>query len=290
MSSIRTLSSLVRAGLAGAVFAAAFSAQAQAPRSCDEVFQPQVGQSGKDVIWVPTPDELVSRMLNAAKVTKDDLVFDLGAGDGKIAIAAARDFGARSVGIEFKKEMADLARCNAQRAGVSDRVTIINGDIFKEDFSKATVVSMYLLPDLNLRLRPTILKMRPGTRIVTNSFTMGDWEPDRVLSGPGNTGYYWVVPAPVEGNWTLDGVDGNTAATISLTQRYQRVGGTISMGGKSQPLLEPRLEGAELRFAFIDGSNGLRSARATIDGAAMKGETGTNAYLSTPFSGKRAGN
>jgi SAM-dependent methyltransferase len=229
-------------------------------------------------------------MLNAAKVTKDDLVFDLGAGDGKIAIAAARDFGARSVGIEFKKEMADLARCNAQRAGVSDRVTIINGDIFKEDFSKATVVSMYLLPDLNLRLRPTILKMRPGTRIVTNSFTMGDWEPDRVLSGPGNTGYYWVVPAPVEGNWTLDGVDGNTAATISLTQRYQRVGGTISMGGKSQPLLEPRLEGAELRFAFIDGSNGLRSARATIDGATMKGETGTNAYLSTPFSGKRAGN
>jgi hypothetical protein len=98
------------------------------------------------------------------------------------------------------------------------------------------------------------------------------------------------VPAPVEGNWTLDGVDGNTAATISLTQRYQRVGGTISMGGKSQPLLEPRLEGAELRFAFIDGSNGLRSARATIDGATMKGETGTNAYLSTPFSGKRAGN
>jgi hypothetical protein len=289
MSSSKILSSALRSGLAGAILATAFSVNAQASRSCDEVFQPQVGQSGKDVIWVPTPDELVSRMLNAAKVTKDDLVFDLGAGDGKIAISAARDFGARSVGIEFKKEMAELARCNAQRAGVSDRVTIINGDIFKEDFSKATVISMYLLPELNLRLRPTILKMKPGTRIVTNSFTMGDWEPDRVLSGPGNTGYYWVVPASVEGNWALEGLDGNTAATLSLTQRYQRVGGTIALAGKSQPLLEPRLEGAEFRFAFIDSSNGLRSVRVTIDGTTLKGESGTNAYLSTPVSGRRAG-
>ena len=290
MSSSKILSSALRTGLAGVILATAFSVNAQASRSCDEVFQPQVGQSGKDVIWVPTPDELVSRMLTAAKVTKDDLVFDLGAGDGKIAIAAARDFGARSVGIEFKKEMAELARCNAQRAGVSDRVSIINGDIFKEDFSKATVISMYLLPELNLRLRPTILKMKPGTRIVTNSFTMGDWEPDRVLSGPGNTGYYWVVPASVEGNWALEGLDGNTAATLSLTQRYQRVGGTIALAGKSQPLLEPRLEGAEFRFAFIDSSNGLRSVRVTIDGTTLKGESGTNAYLSTPVSGRRAGN
>jgi len=274
--------------VAGVACVAAFGASAQATRSCDEVFQPQVGQSGKDVIWVPTPDELVSRMLKAAKVTKDDLVFDLGAGDGKIAIAAARDYGARSVGIEYKKEMAELARCGAQRAGVADRATIIHGDIFKEDFSKATVVTMYLLPELNLRLRPTILKMKPGTRIVTNSFTMGDWEPDQVLTGPGNTGYFWVVPAQVEGSWTLDGVDGNTAATLTLSQRFQRVGGTIALGGKSQPLLEPRLEGADLRFAFIDGSNNLRSVRATIDGAAMKGETGTNAYMSAPFQGRRA--
>ena len=189
-----------------------------------------MGQSGKDVIWVPTPDELVARMLKAAKVTKDDLLFDLGAGDGKIAIAAARDFGARSVGIEFKKEMAELGRCNAQRAGVGDRVQIINGDIFKEDFSKATVISMYLLPELNLRLRPTILKMKPGTRVVTNSFTMGDWEPDQVLSGPGNTGYFWVVPAQIEGNWALEGVDGSGNGTLSLSQRYQRVGGTITLG------------------------------------------------------------
>jgi hypothetical protein len=285
--SSKSVSRLFRAGVAGALLAVAFGVSAQATRSCDQVFQPQVGQSGKDVIWVPTPDELVSRMLKAARVTKDDLVFDLGAGDGKIAIAAARDFGARAIGIEYKKEMAELGQCNAERAGVADRVRIINGDIFKEDFSKATVLTMYLLPELNLRLRPTILKMKPGTRVVTNSFTMGDWEPDQVLSGPGNTGYYWMVPAQVEGSWALDGVDGSGGATLALTQRYQRVGGTITIGGKSQPLLEPRLEGADLRFAFIDSSNNLRSARATIDGNALKGETGTNAYLSSPFTGKR---
>lgn len=288
--SSKSTSVLIRTGVAGALLAVAVGVSAQASRSCDEVFQPQVGQSGKDVIWVPTPDELVARMLKAAKVTKDDLLFDLGAGDGKIAIAAARDFGARSVGIEFKKEMAELGRCNAQRAGVGDRVQIINGDIFKEDFSKATVISMYLLPELNLRLRPTILKMKPGTRVVTNSFTMGDWEPDQVLSGPGNTGYFWVVPAQVQGRWALEGVDGSGNGTLALSQRYQRVGGTITLGGQTQPLLEPRLEGAELRFAFVDSGNNLRSARATIDGDAIKGETGTNAYMSSPFTGKRAGN
>ena len=285
--SSKSTSLMFRTGVAGALLALAVGASAQTTRPCAEVFQPQVGQSGKDVIWVPTPDELVSRMLKAAKVTKDDLVYDLGAGDGKIAIAAARDFGARAIGIEYKKEMAELGQCNAERAGVADRVRIINGDIFKEDFSKATVLTMYLLPELNLRLRPTILKMKPGTRVVTNSFTMGDWEPDQVLSGPGNTGYYWMVPAQVEGSWSLEGIDGSGGGTLALTQRYQRVGGTITVGGKSQPLLEPRLEGAELRFAFIDSSNNLRSARATVDGNAIKGETGTNAYLSSPFTGKR---
>jgi hypothetical protein len=276
---------LLRSGLAALLFAA-IGLQANA-QSGDDKYQPQVGQSGKDVVWVPTNDDLVRRMLEIAKVTKDDLLFDLGAGDGKIAITAARVHGARAIGIEFNPDMAALAKRNAERAGVSDRVTIINGDIFKEDFTKATVISMYLLPELNLRLRPTLLKMRPGTRLVTNSFTMGDWEPDQVLSGPGNTGYYWMVPAQVEGSWALDGVDGSGGATLALTQRYQRVGGTITIGGKSQPLLEPRLEGAELRFAFIDSSNNLRSARATVDGNAIKGETGTNAYLSSPFTGKR---
>ncbi|MGA1652023.1 MAG: class I SAM-dependent methyltransferase, partial [Burkholderiaceae bacterium] len=128
----------------------------------DQLYQPQVGQPGKDVVWVPTGDELVTKMLQTAKVTKDDLVYDLGAGDGKIAIAAGREFGARAIGIEYNPEMASLAQRNAERAGVADRVKIIQGDIFKEDFSKATVITMYLLPDLNLKLRPTLLKLKPG--------------------------------------------------------------------------------------------------------------------------------
>lgn len=146
----------------------------------DDKYQPQLGQSGKDVIWMPTGGDLVTKMLMTAKVTSSDLVYDLGAGDGKIAIAAAKEFGARSIGIEFNPDMAAFAQRNAIRAGVGDRTRIINGDIFVEDFSKATVVTLYLLPDLNLKLRPIILKMKPGTRVVSHAFSMGDWEPDQV--------------------------------------------------------------------------------------------------------------
>jgi len=254
----------------------------------DNIYQPQVGQSGKDVVWVPTGDELVTKMLQTAKVTKDDLVYDLGAGDGKIAIAAAREFGARAVGIEYNPDMAALGQRNAERAGVADRVRIIRGDIFKEDFSKATVITMYLLPDLNLRLRPTLLKLKPGTRLATNSFTMGDWEPDQVINTSGNTGYYWVVPAQVEGRWMLNGMDGQAPVRLDLQQRYQRVGGTITLGSNSpQTILGPELEGDQLRFRFIDGSNNLVNVRATIRGNAIDGEI-VGTYSNNKFSGKRS--
>ncbi len=281
---------MLRTGVAALLFAA-IGLQASA-QSGDDKYQPQVGQSGKDVVWVPTPDELVRRMLEVAKVTKDDLLFDLGSGDGKIAIAAARVHGARSVGIEFNPDMAALAKRNAERAGVSDRVTIINGDIFKEDFSKATVISMYLLPELNLRLRPTLLKMRPGTRLVTNSFTMGDWEPDQSFSSNasgfgGGMGYFWIVPAPVEGEWNLDGMDGNASVRLNITQKYQRVGGTITLGDKTQPLLDPRLEGAELQFRYLAPSTGqLQVVKANYtDGGTLKGQVGQ--YSSNGFEGRR---
>jgi len=265
----------------------AVAAWAQA-KGGDNLYQPQVGQSGKDVVWVPTGDELVTKMLQTAKVTKEDLVYDLGAGDGKIAIAAAREFGARAVGIEYNPDMAALAQRNAERAGVADRVRIIRGDIFKEDFSKATVITMYLLPDLNLRLRPTLLKLKPGTRLATNSFTMGDWEPDQVISTSGNTGYYWVVPAQVEGRWNLNGMDGNASVRLDLQQRYQRVGGTITLGSNPpQTILGPELEGDQFRFRFIDGSNNLVNVRATIRGNAIDGEV-VGTYSNNKFSGKRS--
>ncbi len=263
-------------------------------QSGDTVYQPQVGQSGKDVVWVPTNNELVNKMLETAKVTKDDLVYDLGAGDGKIAIAAARNHGARAIGIEFNPEMAALAKRNAERAGVADKVTIINGDIFKEDFSKATVVTMYLLPELNLRLRPTLLKMKPGTRLVTNSFTMGDWEPDEHVNASstgfgGSSGYFWIVPAQVGGEWSFDGMDGNARVRVNITQKYQKIGGTITVGDQTQPLLEPRVVGAEMQFRYMASSGQLQVVKATLgEGGTLKGQVGN--YSSNSFEARRVGN
>jgi len=252
----------------------------------DQLYQPQVGQPGKDVVWVPTGDELVTKMLETAKVTKDDLVYDLGAGDGKIAIAAGREFGARAIGIEYNPDMAALAQRNAERAGVADRVRIIRGDIFKEDFSKATVITMYLLPDLNLRLRPTLLKLKPGTRLVTNSFTMGDWEPDQVINTSGNTGYFWIVPAQVEGRWNLKGLEGYAVASLDLKQRFQRVGGTITLGDKPpQTLLGVELSADELRFRFLDPTNQLQTVKAVIKGNSMDA-TLIGTYSNNRFEGR----
>ena len=215
----------------------------------DDKYQPSVGQSGKDVIWVPTNDAVADAMLKAANVGPNDLVFDLGAGDGKIAIAAAKNYGARAVGIEYNKDMAALAARNAQRAGVSDKVKIIHGDIFVEDFSKATVLTMYLLPDLNLKLRPTILKMAPGTRVATNSFNMGDWEPDQVIGNGYAQGYFWVVPGNAAGKWTIKGINGGQGDVLELTQQYQKVGGTLTIKGKAQPILGGKLTGNRLKFS-----------------------------------------
>lgn len=242
------------------------------PEHGDEVYQPSVGQAGKDVIWVPTPDALVTKMLQAVKTTKDDLVFDLGSGDGKIPIAAAKEFGATAVGIEYNPDMAELARRNVKRAGVDGKVRIITGDIFKEDFSKATVVTMYLLPDLNLKLRPIILKMKPGTRVTSHQFHMGDWEADERLNIEFRDAYVWYVPADVAGEWAIKEESGGFEGVVTLAQRYQRVGGTITTGGKTQPLLSPTLTGDKLAFSFVDSENNLRTVKTTVSGATMSGD------------------
>jgi SAM-dependent methyltransferase len=244
---------------------------AQTPEYGDEVYKPSMGQAGKDVIWIPTPDALVTALLGAAKVTKDDIVYDLGAGDGRIPIAAAKQFGARAVGIEYDANMADLARRNAQRAAVDGRVRIVTGDIFKEDFSDATVVTMYLLPDLNVKLRPMLLKMKPGTRIASHAFNMGDWEPDQLLSVEARDGYLWYVPADVEGTWAFKEDGWGTEGTVTLVQHYQRLGGTVTMGGKTQPVLGAALRGDNLTFAYNDADGLLRAAHVVVDGHQFKG-------------------
>jgi len=241
------------------------------PEAGNEVYQPTPGQPGKDVVWIPTPDALVVKMLEAVKTSKDDVVYDLGSGDGKIPIAAAKQYGARAVGIEYNPEMAELARRNARREGVDGLVTIVTGDIFVEDFSKATVVTMYLLPQLNIKLRPTILRMTPGTRVTSHQFGMGEWEPDQKLKVESRDAYVWIVPANVVGTWTLKDDRGSFSGTLNLSQRYQRIGGTLALGGKTRQLLSPWMEGDKLGFSFVDSDNHLLSAELRVVGSSMTG-------------------
>ena len=163
-------------------------------------FEPQVGQPGKDVIWVPTPQALVEKMLDLTKISSNDIHYDLGSGDGRTVIAAAKR-GARAFGVEYNPDMVALSQANAEKEKVSDRATFIHGDIFKTDFSKANVITLYLLTSLNAKLRPIILEMRPGTRVASNSFDMGDWRPDTTVNGFDGcqycTAHYWMVPARV---------------------------------------------------------------------------------------------
>ena len=239
-------------------------------------YAPKLGQMGKDVMWLPTRDELVTQMLTVAQVSPDDEVVDLGAGDGKIAIAAARQFGARAWGIEYNKDLAALAQRNAEKAGVAGRVRIVQGDIFKEDFSRASVVTLYLLEELNEQLRPTLLGMRPGTRVVSNTFGMGDWEPDQVIRVGSNTGYFWKVPAQVAGRWTVHGLDRRGPVLMALTQRHQRVGGTLTGGPAldhpTQPLLGARIDGADLHFSFVKEDGQLQAVQVRVQGGTMTGE------------------
>jgi hypothetical protein len=241
------------------------------PKYGDDIYQPRLRQPGKDVMWLPTPDAMVTRMLEAAKTTRRDVVYDLGAGEGRIPIAAAKQFGATAVGIEYDPSLAALARRNAARAGVADKVTIVQGDIFKEDFSKATVVTLYLLPDLNYQLRPQLLAMRPGTRVVSHMWDMGEWEPDDAFTVEGSQAFLWIVPAKAEGRWSLSD-DHGWQAEAAIAQKFQRVGGTLTVRGKTQPLLGAYVNGATLGFTFVDSDGAIRSVRAQVDGDRLLGQ------------------
>ena len=263
------------------------AAEGRTRAECERDYKPQVGQAGKDVVWVPTPDELVNRMLTMAKVTPKDYVVDLGAGDGKIAIAAGKKFGATSLGIEYNPDMARLAQCYVQAEGVGDKVKIVQGDIFKEDFSKATVVTMYLLPELNMRLRPTILAMKPGTRVASHQFSMGDWEADETAEIEYRTAYLWIVPAKVEGNWTFREEGGKTTFNVAMTQKFQRISGDAGMGGNRNPLVGATLRGEEIKFAFNDDKGQTRTLTGTVRGNEITGTLRGPGSAEIKVSGKR---
>jgi SAM-dependent methyltransferase len=229
-----------------------------ATQAQNKEYTPSVGQEGKDVIWVPTPNELIQKMLDMAKLTPADVHFDLGSGDGRTVIAAAKR-GTKAVGIEFNPDMVELSKRAAQKesAAVAARTEFIRGDIFETDFSKATVLTLYLLPSLNLKLRPTILNMKPGTRVVSHAFTMGEWEADQTDNADGRTAYLWIVPAKVEGTWRIDG-----GGDIALKQTFQKLEGTA--GGKA--ITSASLRGDTIAFS-VDG----RSYSGKVNGERMEG-------------------
>jgi hypothetical protein len=229
---------------AAAAPALAQTAQATKP------FEPTVGQQGKDVVWVPTAQTLVDKMLDLAKVTPQDFVMDLGSGDGRTVITAAKR-GARAMGIEYNPDMVALSQRNAQKEGVTERATFVKADLFETDLSKATVITMFLLPDINLKLRPKILDLKAGTRIVSNTFTMQEWVPDETATVSDGctswcTALFWIVPAKVEGTWRL------SQGELSLQQQFQQLTGTITANGRSTPITNGKMRGEEITFTAGD--------------------------------------
>jgi SAM-dependent methyltransferase len=223
---------------------------------------------GKDVMWVPTPDAAVARMLDMARVGPGDVVVDLGSGDGRIAIAAGKR-GARARGIEYSGDLVLTSRENARREGVADRVTFREADLFEVDFGDATVVTLYLLTTLNVRLRPRILALKPGTRVASHMFRMGDWEPDERDRVGGSDVFLWIVPARVAGAWRF--THGADTFILDLQQSYQRVTGTVRHA-RGLGALDVALRGADVRVAFDDAAGVRRTLSGRVDGDRMQGE------------------
>jgi precorrin-6B methylase 2 len=243
---------------------------AQATATPQKTYEPQVGQGGKDVVWVPTPQALVDKMLDMAKVTPADFVMDLGSGDGRTVITAAKR-GARAMGIEYNPEMVELSKKNAAAAGVSDKATFMKADLFETDFSKAQVITMFLLPQINMKLRPTLLDLKPGTRVVSNTFTMEDWVADETETISEDctswcTALLWIVPAKVEGAWQTP------QGELKLTQQFQMVTGSLG----AQQLADGKLRGNHISFKA-----GKDTYSGTVDGNTIRGTGPRGAWTAT---------
>src|SRR5688572_3179506 len=256
-----------------------YAANAFAQAAAQKPFEPQVGQAGKDVVWVPTPQTLVEKMLDMAKVTPQDVVYDLGSGDGRTVITAAKR-GATAVGIEYNPDMVALSERAAKKEGVTDRAKFMKADLYAADLSKATVITMFLLPEINLKLRPKLLDLKPGTRLVSNSFTMGEWQHDRKVEANEKEGcqsyctaYLWIVPAKVDGTWkTADG-------EIVLKQTFQMLTGTLKgKGGETQ--LKGRLNGERITFKAGDAQYSGQVSGDSIKGT-VKGGGGPSEWTAT---------
>lgn len=252
---VRLLASFVAVGAL-----AVGSVHAQTATAAPSSYEPQVGQAGKDVVWVPTPQSLVDKMLDMAKLTRTDYLIDLGSGDGRTVITAAKR-GSRAHGIEYNPDMVELAKRNAASAGVGSNATFAKADLFESDFSKAQVITMFLLPSINMKLRPTLLNLRPGTRIVSNTFTMEDWEADETQTVGGEcsswcTALLWIVPAKVEGTWQVG------QQNLTLTQKFQMLTGSLG----STEISGGRMNGDEVTFTV-----GQARYTGRVQGNTMRG-------------------
>ncbi len=257
--------------LAGAAWAQPAKKEVPAAPATPSEFTPEVGQPGKDVIWVPTGQTLVNKMLEMAKLTAQDNLIDLGSGDGRTVITAAKR-GARAHGIEYNPDMVELAKRNATKEGVADKATFVQADIFASDFSKATVLTLFLLPELNVKLRPTILNMRAGTRVVSNSFQMGDWKPDQSATVTGDCGswctaHLWIVPAKAAGTWKL------AHGELTLTQHYQAILGMLRMPDNTLPVSNGKVDGENISFTAGGVQYTGRVRGDVMDGTMAAGAT-----------------
>jgi precorrin-6B methylase 2 len=263
--------------LAARVGVNAAAAQTPAPQ---QPYEPTVGQAGKDVVWVPTPPELVEKMLDMAAVTPQDIVMDLGSGDGRNIIAAAKR-GARAIGVEFNPDMVQLAQRMAREAGVGERATFIEGDMFEADVSNATVLALFLLPDNLEKLKDKFLRMRPGSRIVLNTFSVHNWEPDATEKIAGTcqswcTSMLYIVPARVAGTWKLP------QGELTLTQTFQMIGGTLTAGGQAVAIANGKLRGDLIAFTA-----GGREYSGKVAGNHIEGVTSGDGKT-VPFTADRA--
>ena len=243
-------------------------------------FEPEVGQQGKDVIWVPTPQSLVDKMLEIAKLTPSDYLIDLGSGDGRTVITAARR-GSRALGIEYNPEMVELSKRNAEKAGLSAKASFAKADLFESDFSQANVITMFLLPSINMKLRPKILDLKPGTRIVSNTFSMGEWEADQTATvndenaGTWRTALLWIVPAKVEGTWQ------SAQGELTIKQSFQTISGMLKSGANSVAIANGKLNGDQISFSAggsaYSGRVGGNEIKGTVSGSSAGAWTATRA-------------
>ncbi len=243
------------------------AARAQTPQA----EAPKVGQVSRDSVWVPTPERVIRRMLQMADTTSRDIVLDLGAGDGRIPIYAAKHFGARAIGVELEENLVRLARATAAAEGVAHLASFVQQDLFEADLSRATVVALYISPGVMTRLKPRLAQLAPGTRIVSHQFALDDWEPDETIRVEGRTAHLWVVPASIGGTWRID-IPGE-AFNLRVDQRYQALSTSGERGGRAIPVIGAQLRGTEVRFTSFDRDGQSRHFRGTVQTAGMSGES-----------------